>query len=48
MSDKSRIEWADATSNPVTGCSKVSPGCAWEADAIEMLGRAESGSDEPE
>jgi protein gp37 len=28
MSDKSRIEWTDATWNPVTGCSKVSAGCA--------------------
>ncbi|MGA2513901.1 MAG: phage Gp37/Gp68 family protein [Candidatus Limnocylindrales bacterium] len=28
MSDKSAIEWTDATWNPVTGCSKVSPGCA--------------------
>lgn len=28
LSDKSRIEWTDATWNPVTGCSKVSPGCA--------------------
>jgi protein gp37 len=28
VSDKSRIEWTDATWNPVTGCSKVSPGCA--------------------
>lgn len=28
MSDKSGIEWTDATWNPVTGCSKVSPGCA--------------------
>lgn len=27
MSDRSRIEWTDATWNPVTGCSKVSPGC---------------------
>lgn len=27
MSDKSRIEWTDATWNPVTGCSKVSQGC---------------------
>ncbi|MGQ0569465.1 MAG: DUF5131 family protein [Armatimonadota bacterium] len=27
MSDNSRIEWTDATWNPVTGCSKVSPGC---------------------
>ena len=24
---KSKIEWTDATWNPVTGCSKVSPGC---------------------
>lgn len=28
MSDKSGIEWTEATWNPVTGCSKVSPGCA--------------------
>ena len=28
MSDKSAIEWTDATWNPTTGCSKVSPGCA--------------------
>lgn len=27
MSDKTKIEWADATWNPVTGCSKVSEGC---------------------
>jgi protein gp37 len=27
MGDKSTIEWTDATWNPVTGCSKVSPGC---------------------
>jgi protein gp37 len=27
MSDKSTIEWTDATWNPVTGCSKISPGC---------------------
>jgi protein gp37 len=25
---KSGIEWTEATWNPVTGCSKVSPGCA--------------------
>ncbi|MGE0229012.1 MAG: DUF5131 family protein [Dehalococcoidia bacterium] len=28
MSDRSSIEWTDATWNPVTGCTKVSPGCA--------------------
>ena len=27
MSDKSGIQWTDATWNPVTGCSKVSQGC---------------------
>lgn len=27
MSDKSSIEWTDATWNPVTGCEKVSQGC---------------------
>ena len=28
MADRSKIEWTDASWNPVTGCSKVSPGCA--------------------
>lgn len=27
MSDRSHIEWTDATWNPVRGCGKVSPGC---------------------
>ena len=27
MADKSKIEWCDATWNPVTGCEKISPGC---------------------
>ncbi len=27
MSDRSKIEWTDATWNPVRGCQKVSPGC---------------------
>ncbi len=28
MADQTRIEWADATWNPIVGCSKCSPGCA--------------------
>ncbi len=28
MADRSSIEWTEATWNPVTGCTKVSPGCA--------------------
>ena len=27
MAERSSIEWTDATWNPVTGCTKVSPGC---------------------
>jgi protein gp37 len=27
MSDRSAIEWTDATWNPVTGCTKISAGC---------------------
>ena len=27
MSQQSSIEWTDATWNPVTGCTKISPGC---------------------
>ena len=27
MSRRSGIEWTESTWNPVTGCSKVSPGC---------------------
>lgn len=28
MSDRSAIEWTDATWNPVRGCTKISPGCS--------------------
>lgn len=28
MAQKSDIEWTEATWNPVTGCTKISPGCA--------------------
>jgi protein gp37 len=28
MSDNSKIEWTDATWNPVRGCTEISPGCA--------------------
>ena len=27
MAQKPKIEWTDATSNPVTGCTKIDPGC---------------------
>src|SRR2546422_4346080 len=27
MGDKSAIQWTDATWNPTTGCTKISPGC---------------------
>ena len=27
MADSTSIEWTDATWNPVTGCTKISPGC---------------------
>jgi protein gp37 len=29
MSDRSKIEWTDATWNPVTGCTKISPACTY-------------------
>jgi protein gp37 len=27
MGEKSKIEWTDATWNPVRGCTKINPGC---------------------
>lgn len=37
MGDRSAIEWTESTWNPVTGCSKVSPGCAHcYAEAISL------------
>ena len=27
MGSKSKIEWTDATWNPIIGCSRVSEGC---------------------
>ena len=28
MATKSSIEWTESTWNPITGCTKISPGCA--------------------
>ena len=37
MAAKSTIEWTDATWNPATGCTKISPGCAHcYAEAITL------------
>ena len=37
MGDKSAIEWTQSTWNPVTGCTKTSPGCAHcYAEAITL------------
>lgn len=38
MGDRSGIEWTDATWNPVTGCDRVSPGCA-NCYALRQAGR---------
>ena len=45
MSDGTAIQWTDASWNPVTGCTKVSPG--YHADAVYWLKRAESEASTP-
>lgn len=37
MADGTKIEWSEATWNPITGCSVVSPGCA-NCYAMELAG----------
>ena len=42
MGDTTKIEWTEATWNPITGCTKVSPGCAYcyaERITIRMGGK---------
>jgi protein gp37 len=41
MATNSPIEWTEATWNPVTGCDKVSPGCA-HCYAERMAGRLQA------
>src|SRR3990167_9552978 len=38
MSGKTAIQWTDAVWNPVTGCDRVSPGCA-NCYALKMAAR---------
>jgi protein gp37 len=50
MGDRSRIEWTDATWNPVTGCTHVSPACDncyAERMSKRLAGRAGYPADEP-
>ena len=45
MSDKSKIEWTDASWNPVVGCTKIAAGCkncCAERMARRLAGRQES------
>lgn len=46
MGDHSAIEWTDSTWNPVTGCTKISPGCKFcYAERItERWGRGDFGN----
>jgi protein gp37 len=41
MADKSKIEWTEATWNPIVGCSVVSPGCT-NCYAMRMAARLEA------
>src|SRR3984957_9756833 len=41
MATNSDIEWTDATWNPITGCTKVSPGCK-NCYAARMAGRLQA------
>jgi protein gp37 len=45
MANNSHIEWTDATWNPVTGCTKISPGCKHcyaerLAERLQAMGQA--------
>lgn len=45
MAERSAIEWTDATWNPVTGCTKISPGCKncyaeRMAERLQAMGQA--------
>ncbi len=45
MATNSHIEWTDATWNPVTGCTKVSPGCKHcyaerMANRLQLMGQS--------
>lgn len=45
MASNSHIEWTDATWNPITGCTKISPGCKHcyaerLAHRLQMMGQA--------
>ena len=45
MGDKTKIEWAEATWNPVAGCSIVSPGCT---NCYAMRQTARNGAAQPQ
>lgn len=50
MASYSSIEWTDSTWNPVTGCSKISPGCKncyAERMAKRLAGRFGYPKDDP-